>query len=339
MLALVACCVSPALLVAADASAGPQGAAPPAGAADAKAVAKQKFEQGKAAFSGKKFDEALKLFQESYQTVPSPNSHLWIVYALTELGKSVESYDEAQRVIAEADEAAAKNPKYSQTAQAARDELQKLKGRVGLLTVQVAGAPGPDVKVSIAGRDIPPEQWGKPLPMMPGTLDVAITGAEGSDTKKIDLKAGAETSVSLEPPKAVSGLGEGAPPPVEEEESSMEHVDLMVPAIVAGGIGVLGLAAFGIFGGLTLGEYSTLEEQCPGNSCPGSRDSDADTGKTYQTVANISLVVGIVGVAAGATMLAVDLATAGDGSEEPSPQSTTPEVAIGPGSIVVSGRF
>lgn len=339
-LALVVCCAGPALFVAADATAGPQPAqAGPAAAGDAKVLAKQKFDQGKTAFSAKKYDEALKLFRESYATVQSPNSHLWIVYALTESGQLVESYAEAQKVVAEAEEAASKNPKYSQTAQAARDELTKLKGKVGLVTIQVGGFPGPEVKVTAAGRDIPADDWGKPIAMMPGSVEVTITGANGTDTKKVDVTAGAEASVALEPPATPTGPTEQPTGPIEEEETPTEHIDLMIPALVVGGVGVLGMAAFGVFGGLTLSEYGKLEDQCPNNGCPGSQFSDADTGKTYQTVANISLVVGAVGLAAGITMLAIDLGTDSGDSTEPAPEPTTPEVAIGPGSIVVTGRF
>jgi hypothetical protein len=258
-----------------------------------------------------------------------------------------EAYDEAELLVAEAEAAAAENPKYAPTAQAAKDEQKRVRGKIALVTIQVdtAEGAGGDLSLTVGGQSIAAERWGQPLPMPPGPVDIVLSGPNGSTTEKAELAAGGESTITIKPPAAPVAPPPVAPPPVEEE--SGEPVDLMIPAIIAGGVGVAGLACFGIFGGLSMSEYSSLETECAGNSCPPSRSSEGDTGRTYQTVANITLVVGIVGVAAGATLLIIDLTQGGDDAEAEAPAEGPAEpepaveasVAFGPGSVMLQGTF
>jgi hypothetical protein len=338
-LALVVSCAALSLCAAPEpAEAQAQPAAP---SPEVKAQATQKFTSGKAAFQNKRFEEALTLFRESYAMVKSPNSHLWIVYALTELGRVGESYDEALAVSAEAEAAAAKNPKYAQTAQAARDEVQKLRARVAMVTVQVPESAGAEAKLSVAGKEVARDSWGKPMPVTPGSVEIVLTTSQGTTERKmVDVKGGGEATVSLEPaaPAAPTGPVQPAVPTEPTEEGGGLGTKATI-GIVVGAVGVAGMLSFAIFGGLTSGEYSTLQDRCPDNNCPPSQTADGDTGRTYQTVANVSLGIGIAGIAAGAGLIIWDLAAGGDAEPEGQPQSTTPEVAVGPGSIVVHGRF
>ena len=322
--------------------AAPQPARAQAGSpsAEVKAQATQKFSSGKTAFQNKRFDEALTLFRESYKLVPSPNSHLWIVYALTELGRSAESYSEAQSVAAEAEAAASKTPKYAQTAQAARDEVQKLRGRVAMLTVKVPDSVPPDAKLQVAGKEVARDAWTKPIIVMPGSVEIVLSDASGATMRKtVDLKGGGEATVAMEKPRA-EGPTETAQPEVKTQppEEGGGLGTKTVIGIVVGGVGVASLVTFAIFGGMTSSEYSKLQDEC-GLGCAPSDSSKGDNGKTYQTVANVTLAVGIVGVAAGAGLIIWDAVAGGDSETEPSPQSTTPTVAVDPGSLVLSGRF
>ena len=313
----------------------------PAGASgDVKNQATQKFTSGKTAFQNKRFEEALTLFRESYKAVPSPNSHLWIVYALTELGRVAESYNEAQLVTAESEAAAAKNPKYAQTAQAARDEVQKLRGKVAMVSVTVPESAGPDAKLQVGGRDVPRESWGKHIAVMPGSVEVVVTTAQGATERKtVEVKGGGEASVSMEPAQAEGPTGPVQPtPPLAPPEEGGGLGTKGYIGIAAAGVGVAGFVTFAIFGSMTSNEYKSVEDQCS-SGCAPSQSDIADSGRTYQTVANVTLVVGIVGVAAGAGLIIWDLVDQGDEEAEDQPQNTTPTVAVGPGSIVVQGRF
>ena len=54
--------------------------------------------------------------------------------------------------------------------------------------------------------------------------------------------------------------------------------------------------------------YSDLQNAChPATACPSGKSGEIDSGKTDQLIANIGLGVGIVGVAAGATLFVLSL--------------------------------
>ena len=107
---------------------------------------------------------------------------------------------------------------------------------------------------------------------------------------------------------------------------------------------------FAIFGGMASSTYSDLSDSCPGKVCTADRESDADSGRTYQTVANVTLVIGLVGLAAGAGLIVWDLvddegtaegddATDGDATDAESLAAVRPQLVVGPGAIGLRGSF
>jgi hypothetical protein len=95
-----------------------------------------------------------------------------------------------------------------------------------------------------------------------------------------------------------------APPPSDKTK-------LRPFAYVAGGVGVAGLATFAIFGLMSNSTFSDLQSACPsshGGCSPSAGKSDEiSSGQTQQLVANIGLVAGLVGVAAGATLFILSM--------------------------------
>ena len=110
--------------------------------------------------------------------------------------------------------------------------------------------------------------------------------------------------------------------------------DMRTWSYVAGGVGAAGIVTFGVFGLLNNSKHSKLEDECKNGVCPSSLESDKNTGQTYQTVANVGLVVGIVGLGTGTALYLLS-----DKKKEKSALSTVPRVDIGPRSVSVSGTF
>ncbi len=75
------------------------------------------------------------------------------------------------------------------------------------------------------------------------------------------------------------------------------------PAVVAGALGLAALAGSGVFFVLRANNIAAISQNCTNMaSYSGCNPTDADlasTGKTYTTVADALLAVGIVGVGAG----------------------------------------
>ena len=94
-----------------------------------------------------------------------------------------------------------------------------------------------------------------------------------------------------------------APPPPEGHRPS----PLRLGAYAAGGVGVVGLAVFTIGGLAAHSTYNDLGSACHDGPCPADKQGEISSGKTQQTIANVGLVFGVAGVAAGATLFVLSL--------------------------------
>lgn len=306
-------------------------------------IATQAFKKGTALFNQKKFAVALTEFQKSYDTVQSPNSLLYVARCQAELGQVKDAFHTFNKVIAEADARLPAEAKYQPTRDSATRERDELSRKLALLTVNVQN-PEEGTRIKVGGVELDRTDWGRPLAMDPGAVEVEI---EGSDSKKsVTLAIGKNESVDLDakPPAAAPPPTEPPPPP--PEESGGELSPLVPIGIAVGGVGVAGFVLFAITGSMANGSYSDLEALCGGEqACPASKSAEAtdlqDSGRTQQTLANVGLIVGAVGVAAGATLIIVGLSSDDGGGEEAeraTPQPRT-SIAFGPGSAMVKGTF
>jgi hypothetical protein len=297
---------------------------------DQRAGAQKTFEAGSKLFDSRHYEEALAAFRASYQIVASPNSRLMMARCLRELGRNAEAYREYDAVTADA---ARGGDRYRSSGEAAAEERDELTPKIALLTVHVEGAqPGTTVKVgdvTLADAEI-----GVPVALEPAAVVVIAESADGASARSnVTLAAGATSEVALRPTKPV----EAKPPP-----PSIVVAPSPVPAppppstsplrtwsYVAGGVGAAGFVAFAVFGAMTSSRYSSLQKACPQNHCGPEQQSDIDAGKTYQTIANVGLGVGIAGLATGVTLFVL---SSGHKDEDV-------HLAFGFGNARVSGRF
>jgi hypothetical protein len=295
-----------------------------------RAGAQKTFEAGSKLYDTKHYGEALAAFRASYQIVASPNSRLMIARCLRDLGKNAEAYREYDAVAAEA---ARGGERYKSSAEAATEERDELKAKLAFLTVHVADAPaGTSVKVgetAVAAADL-----GVALPFEPGQMVVTAANEGASARADVTLTAGAASDVELRlakpesaPPPAVVV----APAPVPVAPPAPSTSPLRTWSYVAGGVGIAGFATFAIFGAMTSSKYSSLQSACPGGRCPAGKQGDVDSGKTDQTVANVGLGVGIVGLVAGGTLFFLSTRHHDDVG--------TVQIGVGPRSATLSGRF
>ena len=114
------------------------------------------------------------------------------------------------------------------------------------------------------------------------------------------------------------------------------------------GVAAAGAIGFTVFGLMTNSQSQQLEDECTGTRCPTSLRSVAERGRTYRTIANTSLIVGVVGLVSSTIFFLSDSATAG--TERPSAGNTrkptqsagfeaTTALVVGPGSVGVRGQF
>ncbi len=334
IVALVASLALAHVAGASPAFAQPKGAAP-SGDATKKAV--DLFKKAQALYKANKFAEALPIFRESYATVASPNTQLNIARCLAATGDHLGAYIELGALIVDVDQR--KDPKYQPARDSAVTEREEAANKIALLTVNVTNATDA-TRVSVGGRDIPRDQWGQPIPVAPGPVDVSVTTPPGApQSQQLQLQAGEKRPIAM---NAAGKGGDGPPPPPPGGEPSGSSRTILRPiSYIAGGVGVAGFAMFAISGGLASSTYADLDKKCGKGTvrfCDSSAKSQIDSGKLEQTLANVGLIIGSVGLAAGVTLF---LLSRDGGAKKEGAQQQKPEVqaVVGPSYMGLQGTF
>ncbi|HEY8087174.1 MAG TPA: tetratricopeptide repeat protein [Polyangiaceae bacterium] len=293
------------------------GVAPGDASPEQKSAAMTHFTAGKHALEEKNWDKATLELRASLDVVNSPNARLELARTLRDAGHDADAWTEYGRVAADATKLSATEPRYTQTADAAKSESAALEPKLAFVTVTLAHAPeGATLKVG--GRQVPSDQWGGPMVVSPGAVDIVLSDAGGKELARQTVSAtvGERAPVTLDaqpppPPKPGAPDPDDKPdlsqPKAETAASPSDRSKLRPYAYVAGGVGVVGLGLFTAFGLMDNSTYKNLQGACPNNQCPASRQSDIDSGKSQQTVANVGLVVGVLGLAAGGTLFVLSL--------------------------------
>jgi hypothetical protein len=326
-----------ALLLAAGSAHAAAGVTPSDAAPVQREEAQQHFAKGRDLYTAKKYEEAAAEFDKSYAIVSSPNALFFLARCDRERGKLVAAYAELGRTAAEAREHASEDPRYAKTAQAASEERDAIAPQLGFITVTVTGG-SPDTTVNVAGTKFPRAALGEPLPLMPGSTEVTVeTPGKASLHQTVTVFGGEKKSVAFD-----AGTAEAPAPPAPvvaplpplhvqtPEEEAASRMRLRTWSYISAGVSVVGIVTFAVAGTMSNSTYSDLQAQCHGPCAPGSANqAEVNRGNTQQTVADVGLVVGLVGAAAAVTLFVMSLPT----------KSDKVTLLVGPEWVGVKGEF
>ena len=277
--------------------------------------AQARFLKGKDLFSRKKFDEALTEFRASIDIVASPNTRLQIARTLRAMAKYVASYAELGRAMAEAKELSAGDSRYKLAYDAAVQERTELQPLLGFVTLTLQNA-ADGTRVMVGDEEILRAAWSEPVPVYGGSAEIdVLTPGHAPVKNTVTVAAGATAALTVDatsgaPDQAVAEAPPPPPPPAPPPPPpppSFDNRRLRPWAYVSGGVGAAGLITFGIFGAMASSSYNDLNSACTNGACPSSKSGEISSGKTDQTVANVGLVVGIVGAAAGGVLFVLSM--------------------------------
>jgi len=231
---------------------------------------------------------------------------------LIALGKNSEAYVEMAATVKDATERAEKEPKYAKTRDSATVQLTMLEGKVGKIIVRLEER-GADVTVN--GARVEPDKLGTAIVVDPGTITIAAKHVDGRTVfqEKVVAAGKTETVELVFPPLKTSEESGKDKPNTTDVTPSKDRPDAVPPTKgggvrIAGGVvlglGVAGMALFGITGSMAKSRFTTLETECGGVRCTDPKYADViDSGKTLTTVANVGLGVGAAGIVAGTLMM------------------------------------
>jgi hypothetical protein len=147
-----------------------------------------------------------------------------------------------------------------------------------------------DVKVYVDGAAVTDRLDGKPVQMDLGKHNVKFEYQGQTKEEEVIIGAGQKNrnvtvTFGAAPVQGTILPGGGNPPGGETAKEGS-----IVPALVVGGIGVLALGSFAVFGLGGKSDVSDLEKTCK----PRCAETDVDKARTKLIIADISLGVGVV---------------------------------------------
>lgn len=286
------------------------------------AAAQVRFSKGRELFIANKFAEALVELRAAVELYASPNTRLYIGRCERELGHPAAAFVELQRAATEAADRARTDPRYASTRDAARQEAGALEGKFGRVVLRAKDAQG--AQLTVAGAPFAAAALGIATPIDPGTVEITATAKGKLPFKKtVAIKAGetTEVNVALEPdpnaavtppvnpppddptkPPPDDHRPDGTPPP---DDVVVERTGggVRVVGFVVGGAGVVGISMFAILAGVAQSQYDQLRRDC-GGACPPSYNGRISDGERNQTIANVSLGIGIGALLVGGILIA-----------------------------------
>jgi len=302
--------------------------------------AKGPYMEGVRAMNLKQYKEAVDKFQQSYDIVASPNSRLMLGRALVKVNRLLDAYKEFEATAALATELAARQPKYQKTADAARKELDDVRVELAFITVI------PGTEVSIGGRKLSDADWGKPIAVNPGRVNVEITATDGRVRKKrMRLEPGVTRVLTADLTTTAATTSSNDEEAAKERESRHEDssssssssgsgLNRRTVGYVTGAVGVVGVGAFVGFQLAANAIFGDPKEHCVGNQCKASAVDNAQIKGRYEGFSYASLALGVVGLGVGAYLIFTDHSSSGSDS---APGSTA--LQIGPGSLALTRTF
>jgi hypothetical protein len=288
------------------------------------ADARSRFSEAVKLFKQGDVARALPLFEELASTTGSPNARLYVGHCHKQLERWRDAHAAFSAVVTETERL--DGEKYEATRRAAQAELAALEPRVAKLVVALAEAPRA-LSVHVDGVEVSPKTFGSEWVLEPGSHRVEATGLDVEPiSRTLVIEAGELKRISL------SFTRIAQTEPHAGADSPSRRGELRTLGFVVGGVGVAGVAVWTIFGLQAKADYDALERECP-DGCTNAASRDRiDHGKSSQTVANVGLAVGALGLAASGALLYLAF------SEEETPRAS---VALSPGSASLSyeGRF
>lgn len=311
---------------------------------------------GVSAYRAGDYESASEKLEKAYELLPVPSLALWSARALVQRGlwtRAAERYLTARRLAL-----GPGDPKIQlESRQAAASERAALMPRIPSLRVRLEGARAEEVDVSVDGSALPRLLVGENWPVNPGTH--AVVGHRGDErveasasvregehadvvlrfseplaatlppplapTRALTSPAPAAVAPSPDPAPRLTGAATAGASPVDDGASLWRGVGWVT--VGTGGAALLA-SAFAALMASQRHERWTSRGDCVGNECVEALDEDV---KAYNQLVDLSTAGWISGAAllGGGIFLVLTF---------PAPSGAV-DVALGPGSASVGGRF
>jgi hypothetical protein len=280
-----------------------------------------------------KCGEAIEKLERAEKLHHAPTTATRLGECEIEAGKLVLGTERLQRVIREP-LAANAHPAFVAAVARAQKALDKTLPRIATIRIAVNAPPGAKLAMTIDGEAVSEAAVGTERHIDPGTHTIQVR-ADGylPASVRASLSEREKKNVSLElrpDPSWRASTDNGEAAVVTSGEAPSK-----VPAIIAFGVGAVGLG-IGIYGATVVAEKaSVLSSRCDDNRvCSPELQSEISGAKTWATVSTAGFIGAGVGVATGLVLL---LASGGSSSTPKTGIRVRPSVGLT--SVGVDGAF
>lgn len=222
----------------------------------------------------------------------------------------------------------------------AKERLAALEARVPMITLVHSSDLPAGARILVDGAAVAMPAPGTPLPLDPGEHTIvveapgraaarfAVTLAE-RDRKEVAVAAGAVQSKGEPGPEPTQGVKPPPPPPPPPGGSEARRT----AGLIAGAVGLVGLAGFAVTGGLLLERDGRIRAACPDKVCSPEGRELIDGGMPLMVANAVALGVGVAGVGLGAGLLLTSRTDSG-------PRAVlAPAAFLGGGGATIRGAF
>ena len=297
------------------------------------ATAEAKFNSALRLFKAGKMADALPVFREVADGSGSPNARLYTGHCLQQLGKYVEAHRAFTAVVKQTTQRG--DTKYETTREAALAQLGLLEPRIAKIVVSLADVPS-GLAVTLDGTALEEKDLGSPIVVEPGLHKIEGRATEMAPVSRdVNVDAGESKTTILAFKKLETAPAPEPAPKVEV--STSKPFPTRTVGFVVGGVGVAGMAVFTVAGLMAKSTFNRMNDVCGTAGCSEPAQlGDIDKGRSQQTLANVGLVVGLVGLTAGATLVILGGRQQGNDPSSTVAISGTPG---GGGAISYMGKF
>jgi hypothetical protein len=257
------------------------------------------------------------------------------------LGKLVQAYENYERIIRE--KVAPGSPDvFVQAYEAAKQEVEQIRPRLGWVTIVVSGPQDPEVVLDDK-TPVPKAALGVKRAVNPGEHTLTAS-APGFSVKQTEFHVGEGEAVAvtltLKPSHtahesgASAGSSADAPLTAAEADRKASGSSAKTIGYIALGIGAAGIITGAVTGIMALSKHNDLSDACPGDRCLPNEEETLDSYRLMGHISTIGFIVGGVGAAAGVTLLLT-----APKKREPAANGTNVSLLAGIGSVHVRATF
>ncbi len=265
-------------------------------------------------FDRGQWQKAYALFSKAYRQYPAPTFLMFMGHCQRNLNRLVEAQQLFQK-LEQTRLPPRAPPAFVRAKETARKQLIELATHIPKVRIQIVGI-GAETEwaIKIDSVALPGDQTNADLPLNPGkhVIEAHAPGMVPA-TQTVTLSPdGTVTDVLLElrplpaaPPATVPSATPTVPPvaTVPPPEVERQSRGPLWPAMVAFGVGAVGLGFGAISGGLALAKANDINSRCANQSCLISDQSEDDTARRLATMSTVGLVVGGVAAATGLVLV------------------------------------